>query len=100
MNAPAKSRVQLRFRKTAEKGWMGWTELPYNQKEIVEDILKNRKKTSGKILTTLSFWVSAAARSAPSPCIRHCAICTTTNCRKRSENRRNFTLKTTSIPNV
>lgn len=25
------------------KGWMGWTELPYNQKEIVEDILQTAK---------------------------------------------------------
>lgn len=98
MNAPAKAAFNF-VSENRGKGWMGWTELPYNQKEIVEDILKTAK-TSGKILTTSSFWVSAAARSVPSPCIRHCAICTTTNCRKRSENRRNFTLKTTSIPNV
>ena len=42
MNAPAKAAFNF-VSENRGKGWMGWTELPYNQKEIVEDILKTAK---------------------------------------------------------
>ena len=38
MNAPAKAAFNF-VSENRGKGWMGWTELPYNQKEIVGDIL-------------------------------------------------------------
>ena len=42
MNAPAKAAFNF-VSENRGKGWMGWTELPYNQKEIVEDILATAK---------------------------------------------------------
>lgn len=42
MNASAKAAFNF-VSENRGKGWMGWTELPYNQKEIVEDILKTAK---------------------------------------------------------
>lgn len=42
MNAPAKAAFNF-VSENRGKGWMGWTELPYNQKEIVKDILATAK---------------------------------------------------------
>lgn len=36
------------FNKNRGTGWMGWTELPYNQKEIVDDILETAKNVRKK----------------------------------------------------
>lgn len=44
--------------------FMGWTELPYNQDAIVNDIIATAKQVR-KSLKTSSFWESAAVRSAP-----------------------------------
>lgn len=98
MNAPAKAAFNF-VSENRGKGWMGWTELPYNQKEIVEDILATAKDVRKNFD---NFVVLGIGGSALGPIAVYQALCHLhhNELPKRSENRRNFTLKTTSIPNV
>lgn len=53
------------------QGWLGWTELPYNQEAVIADIEKTAAEVRQASLTPLWCWALAAARWAPSPCSRH-----------------------------
>lgn len=98
MNAPAKAAFNF-VSENRGKGWMGWTELPYNQKDIVEDILATAKDVRKNLD---NFVVLGIGGSALGPIAVYQALCHLhhNELPKRLENRRNFTLKTTSIPNV
>lgn len=47
-NAELRHKAFKAFKENRGKGWMGWTELPYNQSEIVKDILETAKQVRKK----------------------------------------------------
>ena len=56
------------------QGMMGWTEVPYNQEETVNDIIQSGKEHTQKIVIISWFWVLAAPLSDLWPFFKHCAI--------------------------
>ncbi len=67
-------RIEHAFKTVSEgrgTGWMGWTELPYNQDSIVEDILATAKEVAEKFE---NFVVLGIGGSALGPIAVHAAI--------------------------
>ena len=94
--AAAKAYAYVKENRGKDELFMGWTELPYNQKEIVADILETAKNVRRKFKYFVVLGIGGSA--ARSWRLTRFAICTTTICRKISGKVRNSTWKTTLIP--
>ena len=93
---PLAANAYTKVKDGAGKGWMGWTDLPFNQKEIVADVLETAKGIRRKFK---NFVVLGIGGSALGPIAVFQALCHLHyNFPQESVKVPSFTLKTTLIP--